>query len=134
MALEQVVALGHQLLEAREAIGGITAIGEKGKLEPALVVVVDRLEELLRISGVDEHRQVQARACVPDGIELGIVDPQPCPIDLPDIQAELFRDLADTDGARPHVGFELANGPVGPSGSNVAKIDPGEHTNAIFLR
>ena len=69
MPAEQVVALGHQLLEARKPVRRIAAVGEERELEPALVVVVDRLEELLRIGGVDEHRQVQPRARVPDRIE-----------------------------------------------------------------
>ena len=38
----------------------IAAVREERQLEPALVGVVDRLEELLRIGGVDEHRHARA--------------------------------------------------------------------------
>ena len=44
------------------------------QLEPALVGWIDRLEERRGLAGVDEHRNVQPRARLPDRIELGIVE------------------------------------------------------------
>ena len=70
---EQVVALGHQLVE-RDLTGlVVAAIGEERQLEPALVAVVERLEELLRLGGVDEDRHVEPRERLPHRIELGVV-------------------------------------------------------------
>ena len=74
MLPEQVVALRHQLLERDLAGLIVAAVAEERQLEPALVVHVDRLEELLRFGRVDEDRNVQARARVPERIELRIVD------------------------------------------------------------
>ena len=47
------------------------------ELEPALVAVVERLEERRRLGDVNQHRHVQPRARLPDRIELGIVHLQP---------------------------------------------------------
>ena len=57
---DHVVALGHQLLEADAGL--VAAIGIERELEPALVGVVERLEERRRLGDVDEHRDVQPRA------------------------------------------------------------------------
>ena len=50
IAAEQIVALRHQLLEVRKLSGGYATAREQRELEPALVGVVDRLVELLRIA------------------------------------------------------------------------------------
>ena len=71
---EHAIALGEQLLEARELAGRIAAIAIERQLEPALVVHVDGLEELLRLRGVDEHGHPKPAADLPDWIELRIVD------------------------------------------------------------
>ena len=71
--VNMLFALGHQLLEAGTPVL-VAAIGIERELEPALVVVVERLEERRRLGDVNEHRDVQPRAGLPDRIELGIVD------------------------------------------------------------
>ena len=48
MLPEQVVAFGHQLVEGDLPRLVVAAIREQRELEPALVVIVERLEELLR--------------------------------------------------------------------------------------
>ena len=73
--LEQVVALAPSALRsAGYSLGRIAPIAEQRELEPAFVVVVDRLEELGRIGGVDEDRDLEPRARLPDRIELRIVE------------------------------------------------------------
>ena len=106
--LEQAVALGHQLLERgkpRPVL--VAAVGIERQLEPALVVVVERLEELRRIGGVDEDRNLEPRGRLPDRIELGIVELEAGAVGLPDAEAEALADLADADRAGLDVGLEL---------------------------
>jgi len=74
---EQAIAFGVDLLEGREAIPRIPAIGIERELEPALVLIVDRLKELLRVGRVDQHGHVETCRGVPDGIELRIVEREP---------------------------------------------------------
>ena len=74
---EQSIALPHQLFERRKARSiEVAAIRIKRHLQPALVLVVHRLEELRRVGGVDEDRDVQPGRGLPDRIELGIVQLQ----------------------------------------------------------
>ena len=70
MLADHVVALGHQLLERHLSRLVVAAIREQRQLEPALVVHVLRLEELLRLRGVDEGRHVELREFVPQRIDL----------------------------------------------------------------
>ena len=133
MLAEQIVALRHQLLEAREAGRcGYATSREQRQLEPALVGVVDRLEELLRIGGVDEHRKLEPRARVPDRIELGIVELEARAVRLLDRQAEALRDLADADRARGDVGLELRDRLLRPARSDVLEVDAGQHAHAVL--
>ena len=76
-------------------------------LEPALVVVVERLEELRRIGHVNEDRDLQPRSRLPDRIQLGIVQLQARAVGLAGGQAEALHDLANADRAGLDVGFEL---------------------------
>ena len=115
MLAEHVVALGHQLLERHLARLVVAPIGEQRQLEPALVLDVLRLEELLRLGGVNERRHVEPRERVPQRIDLGIVDLQARAIRLGDAQAELLADFADAERAGLDVGVELLNRLVAPS-------------------
>ena len=134
MLPEQVVALRHQLLEARKLAGRIATVAEQRQLEPALVVVVDRLEELRGIRRVDEDGNLQPRAGIPDRIELGIVELQARSVRFARAQAEPFADLADADGAGLQVGFELLRRPFRPAGSDVGEVDARQHAHAILVR
>ncbi len=132
MLLEHAVALGHQLLEARELAGWIAAVAEERQLEPALVLEVDRLEELLRFGRVDEHRDAQAAGRGPDRVELRIVDGEAGPVGLAEAQAEALRDFADADGAGLDVRLELRDRLRAPAGADVAEIDVGELHHAVL--
>ena len=95
---------------------------------------VERLEELLRLGGVDEDRQIQPRERLPDRVELRIVDLEPGAVGLSHGEAEALADLADADGAGLDVGFELLHGLLAPSRTDVAKVDAGEHAKAFLVR
>ena len=82
------------------------------------------VEERLRLGGVDEHRDVEARRRLPDRIELGVVDLQARAVGLLDVQAEGLGDLADADRAGGDVGLELLDGPLGPARADLRKSMP----------
>src|SRR5206468_7683657 len=132
MFAKQVVALGHELVEARKAVGGISASGEERQLEPALVAVVDRLEELLRIRRVNEHRNPEPCAGVPERIQRRIVERETRAICLRDREAEALRYLSDAHRTGGHVRLQLRHRPLCPTGSDVTKIDSGEHEDSFF--
>ena len=89
--LDHVIALGHELLEADAVL--MTTIRKQSQLEPALVMRVDRIEERLRLSDVNQHRDVQPDAGVPDRIEFRVVDAQPAAIGFSVEHAEILEDL-----------------------------------------
>jgi hypothetical protein len=132
--LEQAIALRDQLLEARKLVGRIAPIAEQRQLEPPLVLEIDRLEELLRLRRVDEHRDVQARAGVPHGIEVGIVDLEERAVGLARSQAERLADLADADGAGFEIGLQLGDRFLRPARSDVAQIDAGQDADTFLVR
>src|SRR4029077_9644726 len=107
---------------------------EKLELEPALIMVVHRLEEFLWISRVDEHRKLEARGRLPNGIELGVVEGEARTVRLADRLAEVLWDLADAHRSRSHVGLELRHRALRPPRSHVLKIDPSQHAHAILHR
>ena len=128
MLREQPVALAHQLLEGGKSRPILIApVAEERQLEPALVVVVERLEELGRVGHVDEDRDLETRRRLPHRIELGIIELEPRAVGLAGGQAEALVDLADADRARLDVGLELRGdlladpGPT-PRKSSVVKI------------
>ena len=91
MSGEEAVAFGHQLFERGETRAiRIAAVRIERQLEPALVVIVDRLEELGGIGSVDVHGNLQTRACLPDGIEFGIIELQARTVGLLRRQPEFF--------------------------------------------
>src|SRR5262245_35959302 len=83
---------------------------------------------------MDEHRQSESRAGVPDRIELRIVDLQPRAIGLARRQAESLADLTDTNRARGDIRLELRDRLLRPPRSDVAEIDAGEDADAILER
>jgi hypothetical protein len=134
MLAEHVVALGQQLVERHPARLVVASIGKQRQLEPALVVHVERLEEFLRLRGVDERRHAEAGKRRPDRVEFRIVDSQPRSVGLPVAQPERLRHFADADCAGFQVRFELRDGQRAPTGADVAEVDAGQHTEAIFVR
>ena len=78
MLREQPVALAHQLFERRKPRAVlVAAIRIQRQLQPSLVVVVERLEELRRVGDVNEDRDVQPRGGLPDDVQLRIVELEP---------------------------------------------------------
>src|SRR5687768_604919 len=126
MLPQQVVPLRHELLECREPVRRITPPREKAQLQPPLVVLVDRLPELLRVGRVNEDRNPEARARLPYRVQCRIIDAEASAVTLRDREAEAFRDLADTDRSRRDVGFELRHRLLRPSRTDVAEVDTGE--------
>ena len=129
---EQVVALRNQRLEAGIAILRIAALGEQRLLQPSLVCVVQRTEELLRIAGVDEHRELQSRAGVPDGVQLGIVELEARTIRLANGQPKALRDLANAHRAIGHVRLQLRHGLLGPRRPHVLEADAGKDAHPVL--
>ena len=132
MLAEQVVPLARDLLEAREPVRRISALGKQRQLQPALVAVVDRLKELLRVGGVNEHRKPEASARIPDGIEVRVVDLEPRAIGLASGQAKAFPDFSYANRTSGDVRLELRDGFCGPFGAHVAEIDSGQNAHTIL--
>ena len=122
---EEAIAFGHQLFERREARAiRIPAVRIERQLEPALVVEVDRLEELGGIGRVDVHGDLQARAGLPDRIELGIVELQAGPVGLLRGQPEVLHDLAEALRPGLDVLFDLLRRTRAESGADrIAEVD-----------
>ena len=131
---KEVVALGHQLFEGDLTRLVVAAIGEERELEPALVVEVERLEELLRLGGVDEDREIEPGEGLPDRIQLRVVHLEPAAIGLARGEAEALRDLTDADRAGLDVGFELLHSLRAPCRTDVAEVDAGQHAEPILVR
>src|SRR5687768_14418595 len=130
---EEIVALGHQLVEARKLVLRIAAPGKQRQLEPALVGEVDRrTEEFLRIRSVYEDGNAEPGARGPDRVERRVVDLQSRAVSLPYRQAESLPDLADTNGSGGDICLELLYRPLGPPGSDISKIDARENANSIL--
>src|SRR5687767_11857296 len=70
MAAEEVVTLGHQLLESHTARLVVAAIPKQRKLEPALILHIERREELLRLRGMNERWNPEAAKRLPDRVEI----------------------------------------------------------------
>ena len=115
-------------------VGRIAAVREERQLEPALVRVVDGLEELRRVGGVDEDRQLEPRARIPDRIELRIVELEPRAVGLLDGQPKALRELPDPDGSGGDVTLELRDRARAPPRADIAEVDPGEEAHAVLHR
>ena len=102
------VPLGHQVIEGRVPGAVVEAsAGEDRHLQPALVLVVERLEELGRITRVDENGDAKPRSGLPDDVELGVVHLETGPVGLAGRETEALADLPDAHGARDDVCLEL---------------------------
>ena len=97
-------------------------------------MVVDRLEELRGIGGVDEDRNLEAGAGFPERIEIGIVEMETRAVGLARAQAETLADLADADRARLEIGFELRDRFLRPARSHAREVDAGQHADAVAVR
>src|SRR6185295_10440240 len=98
----------------------------------ALVGVIDRFEELLRIRGMDEHRQLEPSAGVPHRVELRVVELEPRAIRFARREPESLSDLAHANSAGSNVCLELRDRLLRPAWPDVPKVDSGEHADAIL--
>src|SRR5207237_6453923 len=67
--------------------------GKDVQFQPALVVIIDGREKLLRLRGMNNDGDVQLSREVPDGIEVGIVNGEARSVALLVSQAEFLEDL-----------------------------------------
>ena len=131
IAREHPVALRHQLLEARKAVLRILPAGKHVQLEPALVVEVHRRPELRGIGHVNQHRDVQPGAGLPDRVEIGVVHLEARAVGLARGQAEVLEDL-QPDGAVLHALFDLRDRALLPArAAGALPVDVDEQREAI---
>ena len=122
--------LSQDLLEGRVLLGRAGAAGKLLELQPPLVVLVLRLEEGTRLAGVDEHRDPELGALVPDGIQARIVDRHAPAARVGHGQAQVLEDL-QAARAVAHVLGELRGGPISPPGRlNPLVVQVGEDDEA----
>jgi hypothetical protein len=96
-------------------------------------VSVLRLEELLRLRGVNERRHIEPREFIPERVDVGIVDLQSRAIRLGDAQSKLLAHLAHAQRAGLDVGAQLGNRLVRPARANIAEVDARERAEAILV-
>ncbi len=125
---------GHQLLERRKLFGRIAAAREQRELEPAFVLVIDRLPELLRVSGVNEDRQLEPGRRLKDRIERRVVEGKTGSVGLLGREAEALTNLTDAHRTRGHVRFELRHRPLGPPRPHGPEVDPRQKPNPVLHR
>src|SRR5262249_39656441 len=127
---DHVVPLGHQRLEPDAVL--MPPIAIERELEPALVGVVERLEESRRLGDVNQHRHVQPRARLPHGVELGIVHLQTAAVGFAVEHAEVLEHL------QPHrAGFEVVLELLcragAPAGTDAAEGHVREEDHAVLV-
>src|SRR4029453_3009391 len=111
----------------------VTATGVERQLQPAFVVEVDWLEELGRISDVNEDRNLETRRRLPDRVELGIVEMEPSPVRLLDHQSEPLADFPHANRTCLHGSLELAREFLSRSWSDIADIESREEDEPIAI-
>ena len=131
---QHVVPLLHQRFERRILLRRIASAGKECEFEPALVVHVQRLPELLRVCRVDEDGQLESCRGLPDRRQCRVIDLQSRPIGLARGQPQSFTDLADADGASGDIRLELCHGFLGPAQSHVTKIHTSQQAHTITHR
>src|SRR5690606_17583032 len=81
--------------------------------------------------GVDEDRQAEPGARLPDRVQLRVVDPEPRAVRLADREPERLRDLAHAHGARGRVRLELGYRALRPPRPDVAEVDPRQEADPV---
>ena len=132
MPAEKIVAFLHELVEVRMLVRGYATSWKERQLEPSLVGVVDRLVELLRVSGVDEHWKLQASGSSPNRIEVRIVEREAGAVCLADRLPKALADFADADRPGGSVSLELRHRALRPSRPHVLKADPRERADSVL--
>ncbi len=128
---EHAIALGEQVVERRLSRRVVAAAREEREFEPALVPVVHLREELHRLRGVDQHRDVESCARLPHGVHHRVVELQAAAVGLLRRQAEVLVDL-QPDRAVPDRALEVGDGLVGPAGRvGAVPVDVGEDPESV---
>src|SRR5687768_3948262 len=110
---EHAMLLGDDRRPRRILAGRARALGALLQLEPALVVLVVRLEELARLGGVDENRDAQLARLAPHRIETRIIHRHPLPRAILQVEPKVLEDL-ESASPRFHVALELSGGVSAP--------------------
>ncbi len=122
-----MVLLGHQRLEGRVALRRTGALRELRELEPALVVLVDRLEEGARLAGMDEHRDAELARLAPEREDARVVHRHALAGGVLHLHAEVLEDLEPDGAALLHVALELRRGALAPAGvTDAPEVHVGE--------
>src|SRR5262245_4962443 len=132
ISTNEIVPLPHELLESRMLVRTDIPVRKERELQPALVAVVVRLIELLRITGVNEHRKPEPGGGRPDRIEIGIVEREPRSVRFADRLPERLADLADPHRSRGGIGVELRYGALGPARTDSVEVDSGQDAYAVL--
>src|SRR5687767_1534384 len=113
MLFEKAVLLGDDGRPRRVFAGRAGALGTLLELEPPLVGLVVRLEELARLRGVDEYGDAQLARLAPHGIEARIVDGNAFSRPILQVESQVLEDL---EAARPglDVALQLGGGVRAP--------------------
>src|SRR5690349_15807800 len=131
MAGEHIVALSNQLFKGWKLTAVLIPSARiKRQLQPAFVVVVNGLKELLWVGDMNEHGHIEFCTFFPDRIEFGIVNLEARAIILMDMQPEILEYL-ETYGAGFDVLFQLPGCALAKAGTNVAEVNIGEEHHAI---
>src|SRR5688572_31259454 len=88
--------------------------GKLGELQPALVVLVDRVEEGRRLGGMDQNRNAQLSRLAPHRVEPGIVGADPLPAAVFEVHAEILEDLEADGTGLPDILLQLGCGAGAP--------------------
>ena len=70
----------------------------------------------------------------PHGVEIRIVELQPCAVSLLRAETEAFADLTNADRAGFDVRLELRDGLLRPAGPDALEADAGQHAHPILVR
>src|SRR5687767_9740310 len=107
--LEEAVLLGDDRRPGRVFAGRACALGALLELEPPLVGLVVRLEELARLRGVDEYGNAQLARLAPHRVQARIVDGNAFSRPILQVESEV---LEDFESARSglDVALELGGG------------------------
>ena len=106
---KDTVLLGHDRRPRRILARRTRALRTLLQLQPALVGLVVRLEELARLRGVDEHGNAQLARLAPHGIEPRIIDRHALARSVLEVEPEILEDL-ESASARLDILLELSGG------------------------
>src|SRR5688572_19336408 len=93
MLAEHAMLLGDDRRPGRVFAWRTCPLGALLELQPTLVVLVVRLEELPRLRGVNEDGNAELARLPPERVETRIVDGNPLPRTVLEVEPEILEDL-----------------------------------------